>query len=61
MNEPFEPQGLGDLPEVSITLLSLGPPCPPVHAGSISVESDVLTGSRLVQGPSNLLGAKSRR
>lgn len=25
VNEPFEPQGLGDLSEVSITLLSLDP------------------------------------
>lgn len=50
MNEPFEPQDLGDLPEVSITLLSLGPSCPPRHAGDISVEGEVLTGSRLFTG-----------
>lgn len=48
MNEPFEPQDLGDLPEVSITLLSLGPSCPPRHAGDISVEGEVL--SRLFKG-----------
>lgn len=50
MNEPLEPQGLGDVPEVSITLLSLGPSCPPRLTGSISEEGDVLTGSRLFKG-----------